>query len=126
MKSLRTFLFLSCGCLLLWGCATIMHGTSQQVGLSSSPSGARVSINTKPIGVTPIFANLSRGDNHIIKIDLEGYLPFEMTVTRKVSGWVWGNIVFGGLIGLVVDAATGGLYNLSPEQIYLGQVTGRT
>ncbi len=34
-----------------------------------------------------------------------------------MSGWVWGNIFFGGLIGLAVDAITGGLYNLSPEQI---------
>jgi hypothetical protein len=30
---------------------------------------------------------------------------------------VWGNIVFGGLIGLGVDAITGGLYDLSPEQV---------
>ena len=28
-----------------------------------------------------------------------------------------GNSVFGGLNGLVVDAATGGLYKLSPEQV---------
>ena len=30
---------------------------------------------------------------------------------------MWGNIVFGGIIGLVVDAASGGLYELSPEQV---------
>ena len=28
------------------------------------------------------------------------YQPFDMTLTRSVSGWVWRNIVFGGLIGL--------------------------
>jgi hypothetical protein len=38
-------------------------------------------------------------------------------VRANVSGWVWGNIVFGGLIGLAVDAISGGLYNLSPEQL---------
>jgi hypothetical protein len=36
---------------------------------------------------------------------------------RSVSGWVWGNIVFGGLIGLAVDAIDGGLYNLTPNQV---------
>lgn len=36
---------------------------------------------------------------------------------RNVSGWVWGNIVFGGIIGLAVDAISGGLYRLSPEQV---------
>jgi hypothetical protein len=40
-----------------------------------------------------------------------------MGLTRSVSGWVWGNIVFGGIIGLAVDAITGGLYKLSPEQV---------
>ena len=48
---------------------------------------------------------------------LDGYHPYELTLTKKSNGWVWGNIVFGGLIGLVVDASTGSLYKLSPEQV---------
>lgn len=38
-------------------------------------------------------------------------------INRMVSGWVAGNIVFGGLIGLAIDAASGGMYKLSPEQV---------
>jgi hypothetical protein len=30
---------------------------------------------------------------------------------------VWGNIAFGGLIGLAVDAISGGMYSLTPEQV---------
>jgi hypothetical protein len=100
MKSALLSVLVGCF-LLIWGCATIMHGTSQQIGISSMPSGAKVSVDSNPMGVTPIFASLSRGDNHIIKIELDGYVPHEMTITKKTSGWVWGNIVFGGLIGLV-------------------------
>ena len=48
---------------------------------------------------------------------LDGYAPFEMVLTRSISGWVWGNLVFGGRSGLAVDAITGGLYKLSPEQV---------
>ena len=48
---------------------------------------------------------------------MDGYLPFDATITRSTSGWVWGNIVFGGLIGLAVDAISGGLYKLKPEQV---------
>ncbi len=48
---------------------------------------------------------------------MPGYQPFEATLTRSVSGWVWGNIVIGGLIGLAVDSISGGLYSLAPEQI---------
>lgn len=50
-------------------------------------------------------------------IRLAGYQPYETTLTKSVSGWVWGNLVFGGLPGLAIDAITGGLYKLSPEQI---------
>jgi hypothetical protein len=34
-----------------------------------------------------------------------------------VSGWVWGNLVFGGIPGLAIDAITGGLYKLAPEHV---------
>lgn len=101
----------------LVGCASIMHGTSQQIGIGSTPSGANLTVDGQSFGTTPTIANLKRGDNHIVKIEMEGYMPYETTLTKKVSGWVWGNIVFGGLIGLAVDAISGGLYNLSPEQI---------
>ena len=32
------------GAVLLTGCATIMHGSSQGVGLSSSPTAAKVTV----------------------------------------------------------------------------------
>jgi hypothetical protein len=103
--------------LLTAGCATIMHGTSQDIGFSSTPTNASIIVDNKPLGNTPTIAKLSRKDNHIVRMELDGYQPFEATLTRGVSGWVWGNIIFGGLIGLAVDGITGGLYKLTPEQI---------
>jgi hypothetical protein len=103
--------------LSLSACATIMHGTSQDVGLSSSPSAAKVTVDNVPLGNTPLITKLSRKDNHIVKFEMDGYAPFEATMTRGVSGWVWGNLVFGGLIGLAVDAVSGGLYKVSPDQL---------
>ena len=102
---------------LLAGCATIMQGTTQAVGISSNPTGATVTVDNIQNGKTPVVANLKRKDNHIVKIEMAGYQPFEATLTRQTSGWVWGNIVFGGLIGLAVDAISGGMYKLTPEQI---------
>ena len=121
-RSLPTAAFLTLCAILLTACGTIMHGTSLDLGISSSPTNATVMIDNAEAGMTPIIGKLSRKDNHIIRIQLAGYQPFEGTVTRKVSGWVWGNIVFGGLIGLAVDAISGGLYALTPEQI-AGQLT---
>ena len=99
------------------GCATIMHGTSQDVSITSTPSGASVKVDAMSYGKTPVVVNLSRGNAHVVKIDLAGYEPFEMAIKKNLSGWVWGNIIFGGLIGLAVDAISGGMYNLTPDQV---------
>jgi PEGA domain len=99
------------------GCGTIMQGSRQQIAISSYPTGASVRVDTTAYGITPITVALRRKDHHIIQINLDGYQPFEITTARSTSGWVWGNIVFGGLIGLVVDASTGGMYKLTPEQV---------
>ncbi len=98
-------------------CATIIHGTSQEIGISSQPTGATVTVDGQAAGKSPITTKLSRKDVHRITVTLDGYQAFDMTTTRKVSGWVWGNIVFGGLIGLAVDAITGALYEIRPEQV---------
>jgi hypothetical protein len=117
LSKLKVIVLIMSLAVLAWSCATIMHGTSQKIGISSSPSGAKVIVDNADFGATPTFAELKRGDDHIVKISLEGYQTAELTITKSVSGWVWGNIVFGGLIGLAVDAISGGLYNLSPEQL---------
>ena len=101
----------------LTACATLMQGTKQGVAVSSSPTGARVMVDGQQFGMTPVVAELTRKDNHIVRIEMDGYQPFEQAMARSVSGWVWGNIVFGGLIGLAVDAISGGMYKLTPDQI---------
>jgi len=98
-------------------CATIMQSTTQQVSFNSNPSGATVTINGQQRGTTPVIVDLKRKDAFTVKIELTGYSPYELALTRKISGWVWGNIVIGGLPGLVIDAATGGMYILTPEQV---------
>jgi hypothetical protein len=98
-------------------CATIMQGSRQQVSIASAPTGARVLVNGKEMGTTPLVAKLRRKDKHAVRIEMDGYAPYEMALSRSTSGWVWGNIVFGGIPGLAVDAITGGLYKLKPEQI---------
>ena len=101
----------------LTGCATIMHGTRQSVGIASNPSDACVWVDQYYAGNTPVIVEMSRRDNHLVRIELAGYQPYEAAFTRQLSGWVFGNIVFGGVIGLAVDAISGGLYRLTPEQV---------
>jgi hypothetical protein len=116
-RLLRFALFACGGGLLVAACATIMQGSSQEVSIASTPTGARLFLDGVESGKTPFVASLKRKDKHVIRIELEGYQPFEMALGRGTSGWVWGNIVFGGLPGLAVDAITGGMYKLKPEEV---------
>lgn len=114
--------------LVMSGCATVIHGTRQDVGISSTPPGASVTIDNLQSGTTPVFAKLRRKENHVVRISLPGYQSTDLTLTSSVSGWVWGNIAIGGLIGLAVDAISGGMYKLSPEELSaaLGATSART
>lgn len=103
--------------LLLAGCATIVHGTNESVSISSNPTNAKVYVDNSYIGATPTIVKMARKEKHTVRIELKGYQPYEMTLTPHLSGWVFGNIVFGGFIGLAVDAISGGLYQLTPDQI---------
>jgi uncharacterized protein YceK len=112
-----TLVALIVSALALSACASIMHGTSQDVGISSTPTSASVTVDNATQGTTPFVAKLSRKDNHIIHIAADGFQPADLTLTHSTSGWVWGNLIFGGIIGLAVDAISGGLYKLTPEQL---------
>jgi hypothetical protein len=94
-----------------------MHGTYQSVGIASTPSNAYVWVDRNYVGNTPIIVGLSRKENHIVRIELEGYQPYEVVFSKQLSGWVLGNILFGGVIGLAVDAISGGIYRLTQDQI---------
>jgi hypothetical protein len=95
--------------LLLAGCATIVSGSTQTISVYSTPELADVWIDGSYQGKTPLHATLATDYNHTVRIELPGYHPYETQIHRTVNGWVFGNLVFGGIIGLVVDASTGSI-----------------
>ncbi len=95
-----------------------MHGTKQKVSIGSSPGRAKVWINDRFAGRTPLLRELERKGAHTIKIQMEGYEPFEVALTKKVTKWVAGSFFFGLGIGLFIDALSGGLYYIEPDQIH--------
>ena len=54
----------------LSSCATIMHGTSQDIGIQSRPTGATVTVDNQAYGKTPVIAKLSRKDHHVCTLHL--------------------------------------------------------
>jgi len=109
--------------LVIIGCASIMHGTRETVVFESSPGGATVEVSDA-MGVsygtceTPCSIDLKRKREYKVKINKAGYAPVEMVIQRKSSGWIWGNILIGGVIGLIVDFTNGAAYKLSPTELH--------
>ncbi|MDU1904207.1 MAG: PEGA domain-containing protein [Dysgonomonas sp.] len=99
-------------------CATIISGSSQSVSFSSYPSNATVYDNNTRLGRKPVSAKLKRKDKHSIVIELDGYQPYELVLERKFNAWFIGNILLGGLIGVIVDPITGAMYKLTPDQVH--------
>jgi uncharacterized protein YceK len=114
---MRRFIALTLVAASLSGCATIMHGGNQPVGFSSTPSGAQVYVDNQVVGVTPVTATLSRKDQHVVRVEMQGYAPYEMRLNRGMSGWVWGNLLIGGIPGLAIDAISGAIYKLTPTEV---------
>jgi hypothetical protein len=54
-----------------------------------------------------------------IRIELAGYQPLTVSVDKVFNGWFVGNIVFGGLIGMIVDIATGNVTKYSEKPVHV-------
>lgn len=57
-------------------------------------------------------------ESYTVSITKEGYEPKKVTIECRFNGWYFGNILIGGLIGmLIVDPATGAMYRLDSDGI---------
>ena len=113
----------------LGGCATIVAKSSQTIIVGSVPEGAAVSItNASGVAVhsgnTPMSVTLKKGrgyfkpEHYTVRINKEGFQPHELKIDGAINGWYFGNIIFGGLIGmLAVDPATGAMFTLNPKEV---------
>lgn len=107
------------------GCAAIVHGTSQDIHISSSPDDAEVWVDGARVGRTPTIVNLSRKHDYLVKIVKDGYKESTVKIEGNTSAWILGNVIFGGLIGCGIDFISGGAYDLTPERldVNLTQIT---
>ncbi|WP_116812258.1 PEGA domain-containing protein [Steroidobacter cummioxidans] len=114
------------------GCASIVNGGNRDISIATQPPGATASVRKSGGGImdvvavekTPCTISLDpkggyfSGQSYTLRLEMPGYKPTEIELTPKMSGWYWGNLVFGGLIGmLAVDPATGAMWNITPEKI---------
>jgi hypothetical protein len=127
MRSKITSLLLTLTVLLLSSCASIVSKSSYPISINSNPSEAKISITDKKgvevySGNTPATLKLKAGSGFFgkaqyqVKFEKNGYDSKIVPVHFKLDGWYFGNILLGGVIGmLIVDPATGAMYKLDTE-----------
>jgi hypothetical protein len=99
------------------------------VAVASTPPGATVSIYDRSntlvqTNTTPFVAQLPtkygyfKGQQYRLVFQMPAHQDAEVQLKSTLSGWYFANVVFGGVIGLlIVDPLTGAMYNLAPDKI---------
>ena len=108
---MKTYLPLA-ALLLVSGCASIISGTTQEVAVNSSPDGATCDITRQGVRVqqvvTPASTIVERTKHDLlISCRKPGYQEATATDPSGVEPWLFGNLLAGGVVGLVVDLSTG-------------------
>lgn len=139
MKSIAAPIAALAGALLLPSCATIFSKSAYPVAVNSQPSGLDFSIKNVDgevvsSGKTPQVVSLKasagyyRPATYTFQVKRGKKIVSEQQITATLDGWFFGNILIGGVIGMViVDPLTGAMFKL-PESVDLTtkQTAGNT
>jgi hypothetical protein len=99
------------------------------VTIDSVPSNAHVVVRDKrgrevANAITPATVALKRKDKWIMParytatIEAPGYQPVAVPIKSTINPWVLGNVVVGGIPGLIVDNATGAAWKPRNSEIH--------
>ena len=113
--------------LLASSCASIVSKSNYPISINSTPSEAKIVITDKNgqevfSGNTPANLKLKAGSGYFskaqyqVKFTKDGYETKTVPVVFKLDAWYFGNILIGGVIGLlIVDPLTGAMYKLDTD-----------
>ncbi len=104
------------------GCGLLFNGRRQRVVITSSPSGATVTIPSAggAVASTPHVLRLARNQDHLIIVEKEGFETKSVYVsseTEPVS--IILDIFLTGGLGLLLDGPLGAIYELEPNRFHV-------
>lgn len=113
------------------GCASIVNGGNQKIEVASPVPDAEIVVKSFKgrevyAGPSPASLKVSRDDQYTIEVTAPGYKSQKQVISKSMSGWVFGNLIWilpplwG--VGLAVDAMSGGLWTLDPDRLTIGLV----
>ena len=106
------------------GCATLFASKSTVVPMNSDPNGAEVYIDGVRRGTTPTSLDLNHKQDYTVVFKREGHRDATCQIDRSVgAGWVVLDIL-GGLLPVIIDAATGAWHGLKVKNCSLNLTAG--
>jgi hypothetical protein len=110
----------------LGGCASVTRGTTENISIATTPSGAEATISGLEVPttcMTPCSVVAKRSADISITFAKPGYQTEVVTLTKEIpatgaAGFA-GNVLAGGLIGMGVDAATGAAQDHKPNPVIM-------
>lgn len=117
------------GIAFLSGCATLFSASAYDIRIDSEPDGAIVTVTDQAgddvyQGETPTVVSLEasagyfEGATYTVTVSHPDYRTQSVEISSTIDGWYWGNILLGGLIGmLAVDPVTGAMWTLNPQDL---------
>lgn len=120
---------LAIACAMLSSCAT-MFGSSNNnaVKVSTNVQDGKLYVDGRYYGATTsgtTLVSLDGENGHVVTIKKDGFEPVTIPVNRTIQGAYYFNIplvfflVVPGIVGFVVDGATGNMYKYQPINIML-------
>lgn len=100
---------------MLAGCATLVSGTTQTIGVNTDPEGADCQFTREgvPVGrVNPTPGTIQIGKDYgsiSVLCRKEGFEDTAGAIGSEFQAMTLGNILLGGIIGVAVDAASGAM-----------------
>lgn len=104
--------------LSLSACCTMKDGTTQSVNIeTNAPAKYKITNEDGDVvgeGVAPTVVSLKRGDApYTVTLKRSDTSPeAKGTINDNGNGWAWGNLLFGGIIGTIIDYSDGAVWDL--------------
>jgi hypothetical protein len=119
---------------LLTGCASIVEGTSQNITVNTSPSGADCGLYREGLKIATVQGTPGSGLVNKTKHDIwvvcvkQGYQMATYFNHSGIAGGTFGNILLGGGVGWAIDSASGAdnKYDGAVNMTLVPSLAGRT
>lgn len=109
MKKLA-YAFLLMGIIELSGCATIMSDNKSAVQINTNPAETICEVKgenfTQTLNIPANVTIPAKASPVTITCSKEDYFPVSKTIEASMNGMIFGNIIFGGIPGIIIDLAT--------------------